>query len=100
MPGIGRTKIVHGYYRYTDIWFEWYGIVPRRALVADGFILTCRDICRHQALPNREDGYALKAILAHEPLVHPDHPLRLADKPGIELSIGGPADHTRRLSDH
>ncbi|KAI0307159.1 hypothetical protein B0F90DRAFT_531079 [Multifurca ochricompacta] len=65
MLDIGRTKIIHGFYRYTDIWFEW-----------------------NQVLPNKEDGYALKAILAHDALVHPDHPLRLAGKPGIELSIG------------
>ncbi|KAI0254697.1 hypothetical protein BJV78DRAFT_869201 [Lactifluus subvellereus] len=65
MPDAGRTKIIHGFYRYTDIWFEW-----------------------NQVLPNKEDGYAIKAILAHDTLVHPDHPLRLAGKPGIELSIG------------
>ncbi|KAI0005020.1 hypothetical protein BJV74DRAFT_319238 [Russula compacta] len=65
MPDTSRTKIIHGFYRYTDIWFEW-----------------------NQVLPNKEDGYAVKAILAHDAIVHPDHPLRLAGKPGIELSIG------------
>ena len=50
-------------------------------------VLTCRDR-RHQALSNREDGFAVKAILAHDAIVHPDHPLRLAGKPGIELTIG------------
>lgn len=49
--------------------------------------LTDRD-CRHQVLPNREDGYAVKAILAHDAITHPDHPLRIAGKPGIELFIG------------
>jgi hypothetical protein len=49
--------------------------------------LTDRE-CRHQVLPNREDGYAVKAILAHDAITHPDHPLRIAGKPGIELFIG------------
>jgi hypothetical protein len=61
----GFTKIIHGFYRYTDIWFEW-----------------------NQALKYKEDGYAVKAILSHDALVHPDHPLRLEGKQGIELSIG------------
>lgn len=39
-------------------------------------------------MPNREDGFAVKAILAHDAIVHPDHPLRIAGKPGIELTIG------------
>lgn len=39
-------------------------------------------------LPSKAEGYAVKAILAHDALVHPDHPLRVAGKPGIELSIG------------
>ncbi len=43
---------------------------------------------RNQVLKHREDGYAVKAILAHDVLVHPDHPLRLEGKQGIELSIG------------
>lgn len=46
-------------------------------------------------MPNRADGYAIKAILAHDAIVHPDHPLRIAGKPGIELSIGGIAHHAR-----
>jgi hypothetical protein len=62
---VGFTKIIHGFYRYTDIWFEW-----------------------NQALKYQEDGYAVKAILSHDALVHPDHPLRLEGKQGIELSIG------------
>jgi hypothetical protein len=53
----------------------------------DRTLLTCRDR-RHQVLPNREDGFAVKAILAHDSIVHPDHPLRIEGKPGIELTIG------------
>ncbi|KAH9179697.1 hypothetical protein EDB89DRAFT_2110991 [Lactarius sanguifluus] len=56
------TKVIHGFYRYTDIW--------------------------NKVLKYKEDGYALKAIIAHDALVHPDHPLRLEGKQGIELSIG------------
>lgn len=47
-----------------------------------------KHISRHQALPNPEDAGPLKAILAYDALVHPDHPLRLEGKDGIELSIG------------
>ncbi len=54
--------------------------------------LTCRD-CRYQALPNKADGFAVKAILAHDAITHPDHPLRIAGKPGIELYIGELAIH-------
>jgi hypothetical protein len=48
---------------------------------------------RHQALPNKEDGGPLKAILAHDALVHPDHPLRNG-KPGIEMYMGDYLDWT------
>jgi hypothetical protein len=78
-------KTIHGFYRYTDIWFEWCSVVVSAFM--DGTVLTCRDR-RHQVLPNREDGFAVKAILAHDAIVHPDHPLRIAGKPGIELTIG------------
>ena len=65
LKDVGLTKIIHGFYRYTDIWFEW-----------------------NQVLKHKEDGHALKAILAHDALFHPDHPLRHDGKQGIELSIG------------
>jgi hypothetical protein len=78
-------KTVHGFYRYTDIWFEWYGWRLWEFRGRD--VLTCRD-CRNQVLPNKEDGFAVKAILAHDAITHPDHPLRIAGKQGIELFIG------------
>ncbi|EGO01874.1 hypothetical protein SERLA73DRAFT_150940 [Serpula lacrymans var. lacrymans S7.3] len=53
------SPVITGYYRYTDIWFEW-----------------------HQALPNPDDRGPLKAVLAHDALVHPDHPLRRKDVDG------------------
>lgn len=43
---------------------------------------------RHKALPNPEDIGPLKALIAHDALVHPDHPLRKQGIDGIELFIG------------
>ena len=85
MSEICRTKIIHGFYRYTDIWFEWYGV---RTWAFRCTIINLVWFRRNKVLPNKADGYAVKAILAHDALVHPDHPLRIAGKPGIELSIG------------
>jgi len=78
-----------------DSWFlQVYRHMVRMVRVAslgvrgrDVLILTCRN-CRNKVLPNKEDGYAVKAILAHDAITHPDHPLRIAGKPGIELFIG------------
>ncbi|TFY64472.1 hypothetical protein EVG20_g5938 [Dentipellis fragilis] len=43
---------------------------------------------RVKVLPNPEDAAPLKAILAYDALVDPNHPLRLPGSKGIELSIG------------
>lgn len=52
MPDV---PVVTGYYRYTDIWFEWYAsYLPLRAALI---------ISRHQALPDIEDRGPVKAIL-------------------------------------
>ncbi|KAF9057652.1 hypothetical protein BJ165DRAFT_1422208 [Panaeolus papilionaceus] len=59
------TPVITGYYRYTDIWYEW-----------------------HQALPNQEDAKPLKAILAHDSLVHPEHPLHIEGVNGVQLYLG------------
>lgn len=56
---------VTGYYRYTDIWFDW-----------------------HSKLPNPEDGSVLKAILAHDALAHPKHPLHVEGDQGARLYQG------------
>ncbi|TFK23240.1 hypothetical protein FA15DRAFT_670625 [Coprinopsis marcescibilis] len=53
-----------GYYRYTDIWFDW----PTKL--------------------DSEDGAAVKAILAHDAMVHPEHPLRPDGVQGAQLYIG------------
>ncbi|KAF8974470.1 hypothetical protein BDZ97DRAFT_25748 [Flammula alnicola] len=60
-----ETPVVTGYYRYTDIWFEW-----------------------HQALPDPEDRAPVKAILAHDALVHPDHPLQVEGIKGVQMYMG------------
>ncbi|KAI0796695.1 hypothetical protein C8Q75DRAFT_206669 [Abortiporus biennis] len=56
---------ITGYYRFTDIYFEW-----------------------HQALPNIEDIGPLKATISYNALVDPGHPLRKEGVDGIELFIG------------
>ena len=48
-------------------------------------------------MPNKEDGFAVKAILAHDAITHPDHPLRIAGKQGIELFIGELATYCHPL---
>ncbi|KAF8663461.1 hypothetical protein AX16_001031 [Volvariella volvacea WC 439] len=62
---VAGSSVITGYYRYTDIWFEW-----------------------HKVLPNPEDGRHLKAILSHDALVHPDHPLHIEGVEGVELFMG------------
>ncbi|KAH9938180.1 uncharacterized protein B0H18DRAFT_965939 [Fomitopsis serialis] len=63
MPSAQEAVI--GYYRFTDIFFEW-----------------------HKALPNQEDIGPLKALLAYQALVHPDHPLRSEGSDGLEFHLG------------
>ncbi|THG99307.1 hypothetical protein EW026_g3009 [Hermanssonia centrifuga] len=65
MPASRPVAVAVGYYRFTDIFFEW-----------------------HQALPNPQTVGPLKATIAYDALVHPDHPLRKAGVDGIELYIG------------
>ena len=43
---------------------------------------------RHLALPNQDDVGPLKALIAYNALVHPDHPLRMPGVNGIELYLG------------
>ncbi|THH32888.1 hypothetical protein EUX98_g1293 [Antrodiella citrinella] len=59
------TPTVLGYYRFTDIFYQW-----------------------HVALPNPEDVSPLKALIAFNALTAPDHPLRMQGADGIELYIG------------
>ncbi|KAI6047401.1 hypothetical protein EDC04DRAFT_2876436 [Pisolithus marmoratus] len=68
------SPVVTGYYRYTDIFFEW-----------------------HQALPNPEDRGPLKALLAQDAFMHPDHPLRKDGVEGAELYLGTLQNFESRL---
>ncbi|KAI0774246.1 hypothetical protein C8Q74DRAFT_1269130 [Fomes fomentarius] len=54
-----------GYYRFTDIIFEW-----------------------HHSLPNPEDISPLKALLNNNALIHANHPLRKPGVNGLELYLG------------
>ncbi|KAI0773443.1 hypothetical protein BC629DRAFT_1291073 [Irpex lacteus] len=60
-----NTEVATGFYRLTDIVWEW-----------------------HQVLPNPDDIGPLKALIGWEALVHPDHPLRKPGQDGLELFIG------------
>ncbi|CCM03189.1 uncharacterized protein FIBRA_05311 [Fibroporia radiculosa] len=51
----------------------------------------------HQALPNKTDVGPLKALLAYEALVHPDHPLHKQGIDGVELFLGTFANGEMRL---
>ncbi|KAF5363340.1 hypothetical protein D9756_000462 [Leucocoprinus leucothites] len=61
----GDNEVVTGYYRYTDIWFEW-----------------------HKTIADDTEAATLKAILAHDSLAHPDHPLHIEGINGIQLYHG------------
>lgn len=83
-------EAVTGYYRFTDIFFEWR--VPFPTTTASPHTdRTSRChfyLCRHKALPTQEDVSPLKALLAYQALVHPDHPLRHEGSSGLELHLG------------
>ena len=79
----GGVEGTTGFYRFTDIYFEWYAhrVPLGRVSLAEG-------AQRHQVLPNQEDVSPLKALLNYNALVHPDHPLRKPGVNGIELQLG------------
>ena len=77
------VPVITGYYRYTDIWFDWYVY----SICAHDVELEFHTI-RHQALSVDDDRGPLKAVLAHDALVHPDNPLRKPGVNGIELYHG------------
>ena len=79
--GAGRP-VIFGYYRFTDIFFEWWGPLDTQ-LETKSLI-----VCRHKTLPNPEDISPLEASISYDAWVYPDHPLRNGRKDGIELHIG------------
>ncbi|KAI9574729.1 hypothetical protein HD554DRAFT_2010921 [Boletus coccyginus] len=68
------SPVITGYYRYTDIFFEW-----------------------HQALSDPLDRGPLKALLAQDAIVHPDHPLHKDGVQGVELYVGTLQNFETRL---
>ncbi|KAF9247299.1 hypothetical protein BU15DRAFT_38431 [Melanogaster broomeanus] len=68
------SPVITGYYRYTDIFFEW-----------------------HQALPDPADRNPLKAALAQDAIVHPEHPLHKEGVDGAELYMGTLQNFETRL---
>ncbi|KAN0097512.1 hypothetical protein V8E55_001958 [Tylopilus felleus] len=68
------SPVITGYYRYTDIFFEW-----------------------HHVLPDPRDRSPLKAVLAQDALVHPDHPLHKDGVEGVELYMGTLQNFETRL---
>ncbi|KAJ7276492.1 hypothetical protein B0H12DRAFT_1005097 [Mycena haematopus] len=69
-----ETPIVTGYYRYTDIWFH---VEP-------------------EVLPPC-DRDPLKAVLAHDAIVHSENPLHLEGVNGVSLFLGTFHDGQQRL---
>ncbi|KAL0949460.1 hypothetical protein HGRIS_009514 [Hohenbuehelia grisea] len=68
-----NTPIVTGYYRWTDIFYEWPGSL------------------------HPDDSSPLKALLAHDAITHPDHPLRKPSLPGVEFYLGTLSNGETRL---
>ncbi|KAK7061806.1 hypothetical protein R3P38DRAFT_3302936 [Favolaschia claudopus] len=66
--------IVTGYYRYTDIWFH-----------VEAEIL------------DSSQSDPLKAVLAHDSIVHPDNPLHVEGVEGASMSLGTFHDGKQRL---
>ncbi|KAF8195795.1 hypothetical protein K438DRAFT_1586723 [Mycena galopus ATCC 62051] len=74
MPGLTTTPIVTGYYRYTDIWFH----------------------VESEVLPDC-DRDPLKAVLAHDAIVHPENPLHVEGVDGVNVYLGTFHDGQQRL---
>lgn len=51
------SEVVTGYYRYTDIWFEWY------ASSVLGCVACTDGNERYKVIADPDDGAVLKAIL-------------------------------------
>ena len=57
--GAGRP-VIFGYYRFTDIFFEWWGLLDTQ-LEMKSLI-----VCRHKTSPNPEDISPLKASISYD----------------------------------
>ena len=86
------SPVITGYYRYTDIYFEWCASQPSSSSSS-----TLTAAYRHQALPDPLDRSPLKAVLAQDALVHPEHPLHKDGVEGAELYLGTLQNFETRL---
>ena len=87
---------VHGYYRFTDIFYEWYACdplkscgLPSRRLNEPFWVVS-----RSRALPecDLQEVRSLKAFIAYDSIASPDHPLSVG-KGGAELYLGATSPH-------
>jgi len=78
---------VHGYYRFTDIFYEWYACDPLTSWLT--FEQTVWAIYRSRALPecDLQEVRSLKAFIAYDSIASPEHPLSVG-KGGAELYLG------------
>jgi hypothetical protein len=99
-------KTVHGYYRFTDIFYEWYAFQEKSLDCAFGVGLNEPGI-RSRALSecDLQEVRVLKAFIAYDAIVDPEHPLA-ADHGGLQVYLGTPSSspltpssHTPRLSE-
>ena len=74
---------VHGYYRFTDIFYEWCVLLHYRGSPSE-------DGTRSRALPecDLQEVRNLKAFIAYDAIVDPDHPLSTGADGGVELYLG------------
>lgn len=79
--------IVHGYYRFTDIFYEWYGLQKSLDLLFESRLN--ERIGRSRAIPecNLQEVRNLKAFIAYDSIVDPEHPLAVEDG-GLRLYLG------------
>lgn len=66
-PAKDSTPVNTGFYRFTDIIFEW-----------------------HKALPDQTERSALKAFVSYTSLGNPSNPLWVDKEKGMQLFIGIP----------
>jgi len=80
---------VHGYYRFTDIFYEWYACDSQSWLIPPSWLNVSAINARSRALPDcdLQEVRTLKAFIAYDAIVDPDHPLSTG-KGGIELYLG------------
>jgi len=92
-----QKDIVTGYYRWTDIWFEWYVFCRRHDHCSQTTgarfcqILTMRRLSRPFSVLDLlyDVPYlALIVLSAHDAITHEDHPLRIEGVNGARMFMG------------